>query len=625
MIKRGHYLFIMAALVLCACQKAPEPIKVTAITLDKNSIILTEDGTEIITATVYPSNAENQKVYWTTNHPDIAVVDNGIVTAVKEGNAIITATSDSEGKTATCSVTVKSKIIAVESVSLNKTESSLVVGEKVTLAAIVKPDDATSKIVTWNTTDASVATVQDGVVTAIKIGSATITAKVEDKTATCTISVIDEMDRPLTFTSNGSTTITLQKKGTPYDITLEYKLNNGSWTSYKFGTAIPLNDEDQIAFQAGESENLKFNVDYNNNYNFNVSGTGTIAASGNIMSLVNQSMKSLTIPYNKYFCFLFRDCTLLTQAPKLPATSLDYQCYWNMFYGCTRLTKAPELPATSLAKNCYVAMFSGCTSLTQAPKLPATSLDSHCYWAMFSGCTSLTQAPELPATTLAGNCYSKMFSGCISLTIAPKLPATTLAEYCYNEMFKGCTGLTQTPELPATSLANNCYMTMFSGCTSLTQAPKLPATSLAWGCYGYMFLGCTGLTQAPELPATTLVNCCYSNMFQGCTGLTQAPELPATTLSPACYQYMFSGCTSLTQAPVLPASTLEEYCYNEMFDGCTKLNYVKALFTTTPSKSYTAYWLLGVSSTGVFVKSKNASWNVTGSNGIPQGWTVQTE
>jgi len=62
-----------------------------------------------------------------------------------------------------------------------------------------------------------------------------------------------------------------------------------------------------------------------------------------------------------------------------------------------------------------------------------------------------------------------------------------------------------------------------------------------------------------------------------------------------------------------------------MFDGCTKLNYVKALFTTTPSKSYTAYWLLGVSSTGVFVKSKNASWNVTGSNGIPQGWTVQTE
>ena len=166
-------------------------------------------------------------------------------------------------------------------------------------------------------------------------------------------------------------------------------------------------------------------------------------------------------------------------------------------------------------------MFSSCTSLTQAPKLPATTLADYCYDEMFSGCTSLTQAPELPATTLAYGCYADMFSVCTSLTHAPELPATTLAERCYNGMFSSCTSLTQAPKLPATTLADYCYDEMFSGCTSLTQAPELPATTLAYDCYDGMFSGCTSLTQAPELPATTLADYCYDVMFSGCTNLSE--------------------------------------------------------------------------------------------------------
>ena len=60
-------------------------------------------------------------------------------------------------------------------------------------------------------------------------------------------------------------------------------------------------------------------------------------------------------------------------------------------------------------------MFKGCTSLTQAPELPATTLDNGCYHSMFFGCTSLTQSPELPATTLANNCYGDMFLNCNKL------------------------------------------------------------------------------------------------------------------------------------------------------------------------------------------------------------------
>ena len=310
----------------------------------------------------------------------------------------------------------------------------------------------------------------------------------------------------------------------------------------------------------------------------------------------------------------------------LPATTLAQSCYKGMFYGCTSLTTAPELPATTLADNCYQGMFYGCDNLTTAPALPATTLANYCYYEMFYGCISLTAAPELPATTLADSCYRSMFYGCSSLTTAPALPATTLAEGCYYYMFAR-TSLTTAPELPATTLADACYGAMFAGCTSLTTAPELPVTTLTYSCYSSMFSGCTSLTTAPELPATTLAISCYRYMFQGCTGLTTAPELPATTLAISCYYAMFQGCTSLTTAPALPATTLADesiQCYEQMFNGCSSLNYIKAMFTTTPGSSFTNNWVSGVAASGTFVKNSAATWNVTGTSGIPTGWTVQT-
>ena len=142
--------------------------------------------------------------------------------------------------------------------------------------------------------------------------------------------------------------------------------------------------------------------------------------------------------------------------------------FWNLFQDCTALTSAPELPATTLAESCYSAMFSGCKSLKSAPKLPATTLALGCYNSMFSGCTSLTSAPTLSATTLAKSCYSSMFSGCTSLKSAPTLSATTLEEDCYSGMFYNCTSLESAPELSAATLAPNCYSDMFNGCKNLT-------------------------------------------------------------------------------------------------------------------------------------------------------------
>ena len=214
--------------------------------------------------------------------------------------------------------------------------------------------------------------------------------------------------------------------------------------------------------------------------------------------------------------------------------------------------------------------------------------------------------------------FKELFKDCTQLTTAPDLPATTLADSCYFNMFRGCSSLTYTPELPATTLAPGCYDSMFYECTSLTEAPELPATTLAPYCYSSMFVRCTSLTQAPELPATTLTDRCYMIMFHGCTSLTQAPELPATTLTDRCYFMMFDGCTSLTQAPELPATTLAQLCYFNMFNGCTQLNYIYMMATDINALACLYNWVLGVSSTGTFVKNAAATWDVTGAALLPK-------
>ena len=87
---------------------------------------------------------------------------------------------------------------------------------------------------------------------------------------------------------------------------------------------------------------------------------------------------------------------------------------------------------------------------------------------------------------------------------------------------------------------------------------------------------------------------------------------------------MFQNCTSLEVAPTLPATTLVENCYEMMFYGCSHLNYIKAMFTSYPSASYTNGWVSGVAASGTFVKNSAAQWDVSGVNGIPSGWTVET-
>lgn len=116
----------------------------------------------------------------------------------------------------------------------------------------------------------------------------------------------------------------------------------------------------------------------------------------------------------------------------------------------------------------------------------------------------------------------------------------------------------------------------------------------------------------------------FSNLFNSC-GIVSVDKnfLPSVVLSNGCYSNMFLYCVHLVNAPELPATTLTTECYRSMFYGCSKLNYIKMLATDISATGCLGSWVKGVASRGTFVKNKNATWNVTGNNGVPSGWTIQ--
>ena len=178
-----------------------KPIAVTGVTLDKTTLSLQEGATGNLVATVAPSTATDKTVTFASSDAAIATVDNkGKVTAVKAGNADITVTTKDGNKTAKCTLTVTAKQIPVTGVTLDKSTLSLEVGATETLNATVAPSNASYKAVRFTSSDDAIATVDDdGLVTAVKAGTADITVETladGSKTAKCTLTVTEPVSEP---------------------------------------------------------------------------------------------------------------------------------------------------------------------------------------------------------------------------------------------------------------------------------------------------------------------------------------------------------------------------------------------------------------------------------------------
>ena len=187
-------------------------IPVKGVTLDKTTLELTAGAVGQLTATFTPEDATDQTVTWSSSNSGVVTVDqNGTLEAVAAGTATITVKTTDGGYTATCKVTVKP--VAVTEVLLDKISVTMKVGDMLVLSATVQPENVSYKAITWSSSAPSVVKVENGKLTALAEGSATITAKCGEKSAFCTVTV-QKAEVPAERVTLDQTTLELTVNGT---------------------------------------------------------------------------------------------------------------------------------------------------------------------------------------------------------------------------------------------------------------------------------------------------------------------------------------------------------------------------------------------------------------------------
>jgi len=328
-------------------------VEVKEIRLNETELDISTGEEATLVATVYPEDATDKSVTWSSSDEDVATVDaNGKVTGIGAGEATITVTSNSDNTVyETCSVKV--------SVDPYKTPLTL---------EFFKEE-----------------------------GSFSITIVDYDPDVDIPELCYSIDDGPKTKYGTSGTDVSVKKgevvrlyryiEGAKADY--DHFTINCSVDCYVYGNVMSLYSEDYA--EATTAVPFAFyKLFYNNTH------------------IKNHDEIDLVLPATTLaeHCYdgMFYGCTSLTTAPELPAETLADNCYDRMFYDCTSLKTAPELPADELANNCYYRMFWGCTSLETAPELPATTLKYHCYSNMFRGCTSLNHITCYATDIAADGC-----------------------------------------------------------------------------------------------------------------------------------------------------------------------------------------------------------------------------
>ena len=173
-----------------------EDIPVTEVKVTPATGSVVAGTTLTLKAEILPENATNKTVEWVSRTPETATVDKstGVVTGVAEGEAVIMAICG--GKNGKATLTVTAAPIRVEKIELSKTELPLFVGKTEKLTYTINPENATDQTAVWDSSNKTVATIaDDGTVTALAEGTTDITLTIDEKTATCKVTVsIPEME-----------------------------------------------------------------------------------------------------------------------------------------------------------------------------------------------------------------------------------------------------------------------------------------------------------------------------------------------------------------------------------------------------------------------------------------------
>ena len=191
-------IYAVVDTVMAICHVNVNVALVEELTLNVTQLLLEPDAIYTLTATANPDYAENQAVEWEIPENDVIVhITNGNsinIGTLQEGTVTVTAhTVDGSNLSASCTINVNQNIVHVTSVELDRASAGMTEGETLQLMATVMPEDATNRSVTWTSSNEDVATVdQNGLVTAVAAGTATITATTIDGSelsASCEVTV----------------------------------------------------------------------------------------------------------------------------------------------------------------------------------------------------------------------------------------------------------------------------------------------------------------------------------------------------------------------------------------------------------------------------------------------------
>lgn len=300
--------------------------------------------------------------------------------------------------------------------------TSVCVGDTITVKA-TPSEGAGDGIIGYDSYNPSYATVSGNVVTGVAEGTATIRAVISSGTNYKSASTSYALSVVNVFTKEYFTIMSLadsnvirwRSSSASFSRNISWSTDKVTWASVSSsnrsgGTLITTLSKGQKLYIKGKAVNYA-----TSSYNCQFAASGDYVVMGNIMSLIYEDdffEKKLSSSNEYAFSYLFKDSTTLVSAEHL------------------------ILP-NSTSNYCYYYMFRGCTSLSVAPKMPATTLSNACYWATYYDCSSLPIAPQLPATTLVQNCYRYMFYSCSKLSYIQCLATDISASSCTNNWVDG--------------------------------------------------------------------------------------------------------------------------------------------------------------------------------------------
>jgi hypothetical protein len=402
---------------------------------------------------------------------------------------------------------------------------------------------------------------------------------------------------------------------------LRARLGDDVWLSATSGSRIITGEP--IRFRGSNRDSLFTRFDSSNAWTIEGSD---VVISGNFNALLDYTTFPLSV--GEYaFCYMLYHCDSIKRVNAiLPATTVNYYSYYEMFGTCLNLIKAPNLPATKLNTYCYANMFQNCISLVNAPNLPSNELAFLCYSSMFANCVSLVNTPRSDIYTTLKPEQNNMFIGCTSI----KEPL----RYCEIPVAWGGLGGCPDPDY-FTIIGSSSVKPMW---TSNPNAPPLQyklgdtlqdqlddnlrdqsddewidvmrgeiivtndvikfrgteRNALfssenainTWVINGENVILSGNMNTLLDYlnPPLTITDYAFNSMFRNVNSLVSASNiiLPATTVGNRSYCSMFNNCINLVNVPsILPATTLAEYCYREMFNECNNIVNPPTLPATT--------------------------------------------